>query len=606
MDETRSAERILVIAHSQEQVSRLAWQNVREAMRCARVSFDQADLASSGDLPELLQYSAVLMVTESLDRLSTGAVSALEDFVDDGGGLVVAFRARHPRLNALFGVVGSEAYIASIPPSHPSGGLRFPGRALPSFEGIHLPEADMIPHSGFDIRPVPSAEIVATATSGKPVAWRTVTGRGAVIFWNTAFLAERRARGLIIESVQAVEAVSVQPIANVAVVQIDDFPAPLGGNLSSDLMARHDMTDPGTFYARVWYPDVVRIAQRHGIGLSCFAVFNYHVERDKQLEAAPRAESFDVISEIAPAEIGLHGFDHRSLRLADWSNEAAMRTSLGAVRTAWSASGLGESPVCYVPPNNVYDAYGARCLASELPSLRVLSGSFFGDVENGQGREFGPEPWAPSLYCLPRVTAGHECSDETLFDAASQIATMGVWTHFIHPDDVADTPGPNARKIGLRNPEDRPWHSTDREGGLLGQLDAIFKAVRRLAPWLRFVSTREAADAVKAHLERSWQVGQAGADLDIRGPVGGWTRLRLNHRPWRRIETAVGCEIVHRTVAEDYTLYVLRFSAEQARLRLIDRSRLASLAAQLWRRGQTMSDRKRPSPAALTSASKSP
>jgi hypothetical protein len=578
-------QRVLVISDSSDAPAQLGLINTKAALSHARLSHDVLDLSADETCPDFGQYSAVLTVTENLPRLTSEQVSDLSDFVEAGGGMAALYRAQPSALDQLFGIVAQSGPAPSG--TVQGGGLRFPGLAMPAFAGIVLAPEIMIGHTGLDQLPDVRARSLATSFCGKPVAWTMPVGKGRTAYWNSVFLCEKRARGLIIQTLEAIQPVTAVPCVNAGVLQIDDFPAPLVGQLPDVVQQGLPGLSPEAFYKDVWYPDMQRLASQFGAKLSCFCAFDYTEAHEWKATGLspdsyrPPPETFEPLHRNSPAELGLHGYNHQPLRLSDWPDKATMKSKLQRARAFWDAYGCGPPPTAYVPPNNQYDQAGLELLAEVFPSIKVISGSFFGRHSDGGNREFGPEPWSPDLFCLPRVSSGHECLPQTLFDSASQLATLGLWTHFMHPDDALDIPSAGTSSLGRRNPNRRPWRTHKGRQGLYEQAQKLFAFVAGRFPWLRYRTTTEAASRVQDHLRSDWTIAFQGDTVRIAGPAGGYLRLRLNHRPWRRISDCTGCNCVHETVTRDHSTYLLQLQAEAAQVNLSDTTWIQAAAGRV-------------------------
>lgn len=586
-------QRVLVIHHGADRFGGRSFANTRKALEYARLEHETHDLLVFPAPLDFGRFSAVLTCTENLFDLGDAGAEALIGFVENGGGLGVIYRGMHPMLYNLFGIVSPECRPAFVGSDFEEQGMVFPGRALPAFSGLSLESFDVASHSSFDVWPTHDVEIVSTTTSAAPVAWRNCVGKGRVLFWNTSLLGEKRARGLIIETLQCVQSVSVQPLANVGVVQVDDFPAPLDNTLHGFVAQQHPTLSGLEFYCTVWYPDMLALARKHRLELSFFCTFDYTNRTEAPFvpwrapdtntgQGNPNADSFAAVAKQRPAELGLHGFNHLSLVGADWPDCEAMHASLLAALDAWKQADLGPSPVSYVPPNNEYDAQGILTLSKAIPGIQTISGYYLGVPEDrGGNREFGSEPWNPNLFCLPRATFGHEALPNTVFDAVSQIAAFGTWTHFLHADDVLDTPGghgPNARH---RNPKDLGWRDEENRPGLYGELDRLIHLVRGRFPWLRFMTTAAAASEVKQFLSSQWSARFDEDQIHVAGQIGGYFKLRLNGTPRPRLASCTGGTVVHQDTAIDYSVYLIKQDAAEVAIKTTTKTRREAIYTRL-------------------------
>src|SRR5699024_8825165 len=113
-----------------------------------------------------------------------------------------------------------------------------------------------------------------------------------------------------------------------------------------------------------------------------------------------------------------------------------MVAAVQAAQKRWSVDGLKPLPVTYVPPTNNIDSTGLRSLKKGMPTLKYMSSLYLGELEIGEGREFGPDPYVPGFFDYPRITSGFYNFDTSEFEQNSLYQLIGIWTHFIHPDDV--------------------------------------------------------------------------------------------------------------------------------------------------------------------------
>lgn len=561
--ELRKSPKVAVLRHRDDEYGERTASNTISALQQSRINFTEYQISES--LPELQDFTAVFICTERLDQAIEGVAALLERFVENGGGLVVIHRGLNEKFFRLFGIVPQDLSVA-VAPSYLAAGLVFPSRVLPSFQGLTLDDSVIHGHASFEVVPVANARLVATCSTGKPLAWRTQIGKGFVLYWNTTICSERRMRGLIVESLESVVPISVVPTANAGVVQIDDFPAPLPAP-TADLRGTSKADE---FYSHTWWPDVHRLTNGYDIALTCFVAFDYSNLAEEIV--APHAQSelktaesvnTAAIKRLPPAEIGLHGYNHLALTIENWSGQVAMVKSIERAKVEWSMAGLGPLPTSYVPPNNIYDQLGVAALVEALPGIKSISSVLNSALETATRREFGPEPWNKDLFCLPRVTCGHESSPQFIFDCANQVAALGVWTHFMHPDDLTDVPGPGRAQSAARNPYGRPWRGRIGKRGLYDELAKMFAQVKSRFPWLVFRSTSDAAEVLKQFLDSEWKVDFDVDRVAVHGPVGSFFRFRTNGAPRVCIASCEGASILHQDVADDYCFYVIELGATQ-------------------------------------------
>ena len=90
-----------------------------------------------------------------------------------------------------------------------------------------------------------------------------------------------------------------------------------------------------------------------------------------------------------------------------------------------------------MPPSNYLSDEGWKTLIETLPDLRVISGLYLPeDGVQARVQEFCQE--ADGTVSVPRVTVGFAPDAYERFVLAEEMALHGVFSHFVHPDDVLD------------------------------------------------------------------------------------------------------------------------------------------------------------------------
>jgi hypothetical protein len=149
-------------------------------------------------------------------------------------------------------------------------------------------------------------------------------------------------------------------------------------------------------------------------------------------------------------EVGLHGYNHQSLVTADepidptygyvpWKDKDEMKRSLLQAESVFANYFPAETLKSYVPPSNALNRTGVDAIAEALPELRTIASLYTGEPESGDFvQEFEFDATHPNLYHFPRVTSDYGEERGSIFQMVDAIANFGVFSHFIHPDDVID------------------------------------------------------------------------------------------------------------------------------------------------------------------------
>lgn len=501
---------LLLVDESDPFAGRVAEQS-RFALRRARVPFAEHDLAAP--LPHLRGFRAVLTAAERLDALGAADTDRLRAFVEAGGGLGVLYRGRSDRLDPFLGLP-SEPYGFA---PEVEGALVMTAPLMPGGENLRIATSGA---SAYDVPLAEGCEALAVLQDAEartlaPAGWTCARGEGRVAFWNVALLGGKAFRGHLLQTLALVHPAHVRPVARWGVVFLDDFPAPASNAQLEPVWSQSSQT-PAEYYAHTWYPDMVELAERTGLRYTSTVIYAYDGRIRPPFRFAEwlggRVEVNGGAVPFSPwiagvdaqrSEHALHGYNHQSLRLQTWGDKAPMVEALMTARRRWEIEGFSPLPRTYVPPMNYIDSVGVAALREAFPETRTIAGLYTGEFEMGEGREYGPEPWAPELYALPRNTAGYILTDAERLKMLSVLHTIGVWNHFVHPDEVYpnDDREEVYREEGLPSPTEIGW-----SGGLLPAFERWVAFVQEHYPWLEFATADEAATRMRAFdaLETSW------------------------------------------------------------------------------------------------------
>jgi len=501
-------EKILLVYDSSDIYSLKCVENAKWAFKYAKLNYDEIDLV---DYPEvkfekLQNYYALVFATEFIKKLSRDDCERIKDFVFSGGGLAIIYRGYNENLSDLFGVRlrGKQNLFLKIGNS----GLVFNVNFLPMLKGTIIPDSIFRDLSLFDFVHFGSKDIIAMTSAKVPVIWMLRYGAGKVIYWNTSLLSDKLFRGFITQSVASVSDKFVQPFPNFAVIFIDDFPTPVFNVRRSLIWKEFNMT-MAEFHFFVFYPDMVKLANEFGLKYTAGLVFNYgadvkppfHLAEWREGKVRVLGKEVEVSKSIAKQfklknELALHGYNHYSLLIDEWGEIENMKKALKFVQRKWIEEGLGDLPTTYIPPTNWIDSIGVQAIVQTFPSIKVIAGLYSGFFDVGQYREFGPEPWNEKLYCIPRVSAGFLIDDYMKMLILSEMAMLGVWTHFVHPDDIIYTPDEVENPELVRNWFYLPWRGRNNEG-LYFKFKNWVKDFVESYPFIRFMTCREAYEEMK-------------------------------------------------------------------------------------------------------------
>lgn len=577
-------QRTLVIASSVDPIVPSLLKQLGIAFRNAKLLLDTFDLETPEVKLNLEDYCSVLLVCPLTINKHEHLLSLLDLYVQGGGGLVVANPQESPVLSKLCGIQKFQTITANINKTIESLDVTFVGDLFPASVGLtqNLILADVAHHI---LDQTAQFELIAEDSLNRPLAWRRQYKKGIVFVWNLVLGEEQWSRSWLVQSILSVQAIAVQGIANVAMVQIDDFPAPFVNASREPIRSEFGMSVL-EFLDEVWLPDMLQIAEKYDVQYSFALPFNYNATIEKPFDFAEwEAETVCYKGENIPYgayfakiigdkhELCLHGYNHVPLLIENWLSRQAMIDSLNAALDKWAENGIGKIPSCYVAPMNEYDRDGVLALKACLPSLKVICTEHSNSRKTG-GREFEAEPWNKELFCLPRLTYGYELTNDLKFNMVSTLAELGVWTHLLHADDIFDIDTNQDSGYSARNPNASGWRD-DTNGALKDHFEQWFKFVEKHFSWLRYMNATQAAEQIKNHLNNRLEVEFCEDQIKLKSDITAFIQLRIDKWHYASSNKSLDTSghnsitVLDEYLSPSYSLFTLQIPAGTSKLKLI-------------------------------------
>ncbi|RNC85451.1 MAG: DUF2194 domain-containing protein [Balneola sp.] len=465
---------VLVVKHRQDSLSGVISDQVTIAMQYAKLPVESIDL---GLLTEGFSIKpsvrSIVVTTELLSQLSDQEIEYLTRYVARGNQLVFLGPLAYDKFAFLQGIVPFADYSTDSL----AKGVYFFEDAFPVHTGKKYFFRAELPHRGLEKDQfIKRVKVLAGAGNNPeyPLVLLNEIGAGEVVTINSTLLWEKLYRGLIFSTIlRSLDGVPYS-VANVSTIFLDDFPAPLYNEKLPPIDTEYDVTH-SNFVLNIWWPDMKALADTFNVTYSAMTAFNYNAnvtppfDFEEWTSGKTVVDGREVDASIRVArdilntrhELAFHGYNHFSLWLIDWDNVNFMAASVNAARKRWRIDRMGPLPISYVPPTNFIDSVGVSALMKGMPSIRYLSSLYLGDIESGGGREFDYEPYSPDdrIFNYPRITSGFSMEENSLFQQQSMQLLTGIWTHFIHPDDVFQVQQREEDEFISRNPLGLGWKS---------------------------------------------------------------------------------------------------------------------------------------------------
>lgn len=440
---------VLIIYESDDFDSRGMMEHLMMSMNYAKIPVQLINLSHIRKTLSIpISIRTVYITTSATEKLSDKEIQELVFFVARGGVIVQTTLTWDPRMHFLIGIKRD----ASLDIDSTAIGWYFHKTVLPGISNSDFRTEVMPLHKGFTKNNfIHEIDKIATALNNENYLVLTLhsIGKGKVFYFNTTILNDKLYRGLLFSiGLIGLEGIPY-PVANVSTIFLDDFPAALYNTRMYPVDEEFGV-DQANFICKIWWPDMVALADTFHLAYTAMICFNYNdvnfppydfdqwynaiiKVNNKQVKASPWIAKKVLQNGF---ELGFHGYNHLSLWKDDWQNMKYILPSLYAVRKQWYKDDLGPLPVTYVPPSNWIDSTGLQFLHKGLPSIKYMCSLYLGETEDGGNREFDTDPYQPALFDVPRITSGYYNTNENYFVQESVYILTGVWTHFIHPDDI--------------------------------------------------------------------------------------------------------------------------------------------------------------------------
>lgn len=398
------------------------------------------------DIPAFDRYKTVVVLMSELDVLGKRLLD-LMSWAQDGGGVLFAMT---PEKTSYFDVISPKLGVMSSSWEYKTAESIVPTAEFMLGGGQRYDLSDPF-DSALSVSLREGTTVYArTGDEGVPLVWGTRIGAGRVVVDNIGIY-DKVLRGVYAASYSLLCDAVAYPVINGAVFYLDDFPSPVPGGDGTYVRRDYNMSI-ADFYSKVWWPDLVKLAQEYAFSYTGVMIENYEDDTEDAPVRQPDTQQFRYFGSLLlrqGGEVGYHGYNHQPLVLPDtdygdhydyhqWPTEdaivAAMEELIDFQRTVLPNT---EGSV-YVPPSNILSAVGRQVLGSRVPQVRTIASTYFYDqTDLPYVQEFGVAD--DGMVEQPRIVSGSMVGDSYMRLAAmSELNMHYVSTHFMHPDDLLD------------------------------------------------------------------------------------------------------------------------------------------------------------------------
>ncbi|QWU13994.1 hypothetical protein SAMN04487895_101262 [Paenibacillus sophorae] len=448
--------------------------------------------------------AAVILTVRDLS--SVGNLDDLASYADQGGHI---FLTSMPEQNDAFYRLYRKLGILNAGNYKDEAGVHLRDEVLIGESGLHIDDR-FIMNTVMQVELDSSVHVNAETSAGTPLMWSIPSGKGSIMVFNGTMLQEKINRGLIAGAISMMVPDFIYPVFNSKVVYIDDWPAPYGNSIDEAIYKTYKLNRHG-FFNEIWWPDMLKIAKRYNVKYTAVLIESYQNRVTPPFDSPSDSDPNGLIGygrEIIKSggEIGLHGYNHQSLTMDQgtsaafdyqpWNSVDDMTHSIQEA-VSYAKQGFPEYTMfSYVPPSNVLSPEGREALKAGWKNLSVIA-SLFPEDATGISYVQEYELAKDGIMEMPRVTSGYEATPFVHWAAASVLTANGIFSHFVHPDDVLDSE---------RN-KNMNWEN------MYKTYSEMISGLNERYPWLRAQTSMEAAVDMKNMLTSRISVQQDNSSI---------------------------------------------------------------------------------------------
>ena len=517
------ATNLLVIDSSQEGVSD-AESMLDRVLLDMKVPTVTVDLAQGDEIPTLKQYQTMVIAMPNLDPLGEHVLQIMQ-WVKKGGGVMFAMT---PERTGYLDVIGPQIGIESSAYKYVVTEGITPSKDFMLGGGQTYMFSDPF-KSSLSVALNDRAQVEAVSSNGRtPLVWRSSVESGTAVMCNIGIYV-KMVRGFYASAFSLLSSAMAYPVINSAAFYLDDFPSPVPSGNGKYIKRDYNMSI-SEFYSQVWWPDLVRLAERYGIRFTGVMIENYGDDTKNDPVRQTDNTQFEYYGGLLlrqNGEIGYHGYNHQPLVLPNtdygneytyvqWPNRKAIVDSLNELIAFQKTVLPAATSSVYVPPSNILSSEGRQIIGEDVPQIRAIASMAFPpDSSLEYVQEFGVA--ADGVVEAPRIVSGSMVNNSYMrLAAVSELNMHYVSTHFMHPDDLLDED--RGAKEG--------WE-TYRKG-----LEDYLDWLEQSAPSIRMQTGTECAAAVQrfSGLTVSMATSDDSWDLHLGNLIDqGWLMFRANN-----------------------------------------------------------------------------
>lgn len=452
-------------------------------------------------------YDGIILALENLDQVKN--MDSIRDYVRQGGSVYFMFR---PTPGVAFNQMYQEMGFSRVDGIADVSGIKMNTNLLIGGKGFELNDDDYKTSAVMGALN-PGALIHMSSQGGVPLLWEYNFGKGKYIVYNGSSLSDKVNRGVMTAMLGLGKEIYVYPTVGIKVIFIDDFPAPIPEGRQDKIYKEFQLTSP-QFYRQVWWPDMLATAQKYNIRYTGLIIETYNDKVVPPFE--PDKDTLDHNNLIiygrellkSGGELGIHGYNHQplapkgyqqeELSYNAWTSQDDMVRSLQELKRYVQNVYPDYNLKVYVPPSNILSPEGKEAVMQAFPDLKVFASLYTAGREESKAyiQEFTRND--NGVVEMPRISSDYIRSDNTDWVILNTINSIGIFTHFVHPDE-------------LFYPESAEYSWKDMHH----DFESLMKEIQENYSWLRSSTASRGAEYMEDYFNLQYRMVQGQDKLTI-------------------------------------------------------------------------------------------
>lgn len=554
--EISSEQTALILYSAGNEYSEKLRGNIEKACRWMKIETVALD-AFRSDTVSFMDYDMVILATQDTEREMGADIPRLYNYVEVGG--KVLWATVQNELGSGFNSVYRKLGILDYGDYKTITEYSFIGDLIPGSKGLTFSNVDFEDAAIAFMLEGNCKVYVETIESHIPLIWSYDYGRGRSVVCNLTALSGDLYTGMVNGCIMALQDEFMYPVINAKAVFLDDFPS-MQYNSDSDVIKNEYNRTVKEFYRDIWWPDMQSAAKKYDIKYTgvFMATYNDIVNPEEFTYSRDEMEQYYGNSLMKSGfEMGAHGYNHQSLTLEGgtpeemqykpWASIADMNASLRKLMEITQELFGNVKLQTYVPPSNYLSREGRMAVVESLPDLKIISGVYTNEGEEGEVYVQEFEIAGDGKAEFPRTTSGMLENAYDDFCMISTAGAYGVFSHFIHPDDILDAD----RGAGLT------WQV------LLDNFCQKVDTINKRYNGMRSLTATEAADALKIayYAEVDYRVEENKLTGKIYNYYGeGYFYLKSERKPQA---ASAGCTVTQLNDLYESEFYLVHVTAPE-------------------------------------------